>query len=197
MVLVVLSVTVFLTVSASRDGRRQVLLVTRDVPAGQVLTAADVRGVSVAVGPGVDVVEAGAQGSVVGRPAAVALSAGTLLAGSDLGAGRIPPAGQALVGIAVKAGSYPPGLRAGDQISILTTDTTTTLGTSGSDASGAEAGGAPVGARVGGLVVGVDAGDQGSSDVVVAVQVADADADDVARAAAGGRVVLVARSVAR
>jgi len=187
-VLVVVSVAVFVVLSAARDGRRQVLMLTRDVPAGQVLAAADLRSVSVSVGAGVDVVEAGRVSGVVGRPVAVPLTAGSLLAAGQLGAGRVPPVGQAVVGVAAKPGQYPPGLHPGDRVSILTLAGAAAGGGSGQGVSG------DGDVRVDGLVVGVTVGEAESAGVVVSVQVADSDADAVARAAAQGRVALVARA---
>jgi hypothetical protein len=194
--LVVVSVAVFVVLSAARDGQRQVLMLTRDVPAGHVLAAEDLRSVSVSLGGEVDAVDAGRSAAVVGQPVALPLTAGSLLAAKQLGESRVPPTGQAVVGIAAKPGQYPPGLRTGDRVSVLsTTDTAASVAAGGSGQANASGGALDAeGARVDGLVVAVAAGEAATAGVVVSVQVADADADAVARAAAEGRVALVVRA---
>ncbi len=190
--LVVVSVAAFVLVSASRSDRRQVLLVVRDVPVGRALTAGDLRAVSVAADAGVDLVAADGADRVVGRAAAVPLTAGSLLAAGQVGQARMPPAGQSVVGAAVRAGQYPAELARGDHILIVLTQTGTTSTTTvtGTAADQSEA----VGRAVEGLLVGVAPAEQGITGAVVSLQVADADAQDVARAAAAGRIALILRA---
>ncbi|MCL9794025.1 SAF domain-containing protein [Frankia sp. AgKG'84/4] len=184
-VLVVVCVAVFVVVGGRRDGRREVLLVTRAVPAGHLLAVGDVRAVSVVADPGVDLVPAGRAAEVVGRPAAVPLMAGSFLSAGSVGR-RLLPEGARLVGASLKAGAFPPGLAAGDRVSVLVTG----------DTAGPSDGGvsvAPAGSSVDGVVATVEEGPAGSGGLVVSVQVGSGDADRVARAAAAGQVVLVLR----
>ncbi|KPM50373.1 hypothetical protein ACG83_40240 [Frankia sp. R43] len=195
MLLVALSVAAFVVVGNEREGLREVLAVARDVPAGRVLTAQDLRPVS--VGGGVDVVAADAVDAVVGRVAVVPLLAGSLLPPGAVGDGsRVPPTGQALVGAALKTGQYPPDLARGDRVAVLLTSMST--GTAGSTVS-PPATGSPA-RSVQGLVVTVQADETsgaGTGGVVVALQIPDTDADALAEAAAAGRAVLVVRAVSR
>lgn len=186
--LVVVCVAVFVVVGGRRDGRRDVLLVTRPVPAGQLLVAGDVRAVSVTVDPAVRVVRAGEVGQVVGRPAAVALSAGMLLSPGSLGR-RLVPEGSRLVGASLKPGTFPPGLAAGDPVTVLVTSQAPAADGVGTVEAGRPASSAD------GLVTAVETAPAGSGGLVVSVQVAAQDADVVARAAAGGQVALVLRGV--
>jgi SAF domain len=99
-------------------GRVTVLVVARDVPAGQLLSAADVRSTSLFDGSGLAMVPADQIESVLGRPAVVPLHAGRLLAPDDVGPLAWPPAGQTVVAIAVKPGAYPPDLAPGMRVLI-------------------------------------------------------------------------------
>ncbi|MCK9922184.1 SAF domain-containing protein [Frankia sp. AgPm24] len=186
-VLVVVCVALFVVVGGRREGRREVLMVTRAVPPGQVLEVGDVRAVSVVVDPAVEVVPAGEAGQVVGRPAAVTLSAGTLLSAGSVGRRLLPPDAR-LVGASVKPGAFPLGLAAGDPVTVLLTSDAT-------DSSDAAGGVAVVesGSSVDGVVVAVEPGPVGSGGLVVSVQVGSVDAERVGRAAAGGQVALVLR----
>ncbi|WP_230203217.1 SAF domain-containing protein [Parafrankia discariae] len=195
--LVALSVAAFLVISGEREGRREVLVVARDVPAGRVLTVQDLRPVSVGAGAGVDVVAADAVDAVVGRVAVVPLVAGSLLPAGAVGdRSRVPPAGQAVVGAALKAGQFPPGLIRGDGVSVILTPGSTSAAdpTVAAPASGSPARSVP------GLVVtvqGDEADPAGAGGVVVSLQIAEGDAETVAEAAAAGRVALVVQAVSR
>ncbi|OHV23991.1 hypothetical protein BBK14_23715 [Parafrankia soli] len=195
--LVALSVAAFVVVGGEREGRRELLVVARDVPAGRVLTVQDLRPVSVGAGAGVDVVAAGAVDAVVGRVAVVPLVAGSLLPPGAVGdASRVPPAGQAMVGAALKAGQYPPELARGDGVSVILT----AASPSGVDPAVSAPSTGSSARSVSGLVVAVQ-GDEvdpaGAGGVVVSLQVAEGDAETVAEAAAAGRVALVVRAVSR
>lgn len=106
-------------VAARVDTRVPVLVVARPVAAGQALVPADVSTVRVAVDPGLATVPAGRRSAVVGRVAAVPLLAGTLLSPYQLGAVVWPPAGQAVVAVAVQPGRVPAGLPAGARVMVL------------------------------------------------------------------------------
>ncbi len=102
--------------------RIRVVVVIAAVPAGQVITSADVGTASVLVGSGVRVVPAGQLPHVVGQVAGTALVPGTLLATAELGAVRPPHSGQVLVPVPVRPSGLPvSGLSAGDRVLVVAT----------------------------------------------------------------------------
>lgn len=122
-------------VVARAGDRRPVLAVTRAVGVGHVLAASDVQAVQVAAGPQVQTMPVSARDQVVGRAVAVPVPAGSLLSPRDLGPARFPAAGQALVGVAVKPGAFPPGLSTGARVHLVTGSSNEDSGTAG-DAGG-------------------------------------------------------------
>jgi hypothetical protein len=114
--LVVGCALVFAVTSLNTGGRRQVLAVSRAVPIGHVVTGGDLIVVRVAAPPSVHLIAGAERSSVIGRPAAVPLVAGSLLTREALGAAAVPPAGQAVIGVALKAGRYPPGVASGVRV---------------------------------------------------------------------------------
>jgi hypothetical protein len=146
-----------------------------------VLSPDDLREVDVAADPSLSLVLASAESSVLGRPVALPLPAGTLLTTADVGSGQVPPPGWAVVGVALKAGQYPPEVAPGDRVLIVTAGT----GASGTGAVGTAP---PVPATV----VGVQAAPVDSqAAAVVSLQVSEADAQSVAIAASNGAVSIV------
>jgi len=191
-VLVVGFALAFATVTVRSGGARQVLVVTRPVPAGHLLAAADLRSVRVS-GPGAaGWLPAAVEATVVGRPVAVPLLAGAPLTAAELGAGNSLLTGQDTVAAALKAGQYPPTLAPGDRVAVIATGppggSPTGSGGTGSTTTGSLPG--PLGATV----TGVDPAPTGGDGVtVVSLQVGDADAATLARLGAAGQVVLVLR----
>jgi hypothetical protein len=164
------------------SGRQPVLALTRNVPAGHVLSSGDLRSVDVSAGASLALIPASSESTVLGRPVALPLAAGALLTTTEIGTGRIPPPGWAVVGVALKAGQYPPELAPGDRVLMVTA--------SGTGASGAGAVGTtpPTPATV----VGVQAAPVDSqAAAVVSLQVSEADAQSVAIAAGNGAVSIV------
>lgn len=160
----------------------RVLVVAAPVAAGQQLSAADLRTAPISAGAGVTVIPAAKEASVLGRPAAAALTPGTLLSPGLVGAASPVPVGFDLVAAALKAGQYPPGLAAGDRVQVVPVPATT--GSGGASTASA----LPALATV----VSVQPAPSGSpADVVVSLQVRDADADGVATLVAVGQAVLV------
>lgn len=104
------------------DHQVPVVMVTRTVPAGAVITAGDLSTTSVTVGTGVHTIPAAQLGQVSGEIAATALQPGTLLAPADLTTMQPPGAGQELVAAAVKPTALPAsGLSPGDHVLIVAT----------------------------------------------------------------------------
>jgi Flp pilus assembly protein CpaB len=99
-------------------GKTEVLVAAGPVPAGHVVTAGDLRAVSVA--GGVRAIPAADLSTVVGRTAAVALVGGQLLNRDMLTEAAVPGAGQAMVGLALGPGRLPAdGLAPGDRVQAI------------------------------------------------------------------------------
>lgn len=119
-VLLVLGCAAGGVVAATRlDHREAVLALARPVTVGQHLSPRDVREVSVSTDTGLAVVPAASKARVVGRPVAYSLPAGALLTKDLLGAAAVPPSGQAVAAVGLKAGQFPPGLQPGDQVAVV------------------------------------------------------------------------------
>ncbi len=101
--------------------RRAVLVVVRAVPAGTVIQSADIGEARLSADPSVRTVAAGQRNRVVGRVAAVNLVVGTLLTTGQLATTPRVDASQAVVGLALKPGQYPGGLRAQDRVMLIDT----------------------------------------------------------------------------
>jgi hypothetical protein len=91
--------------SAAGD-RVHVLALARDVQAGQVLSAQDLR-VAELSGSGLKALAASGESFVVGQTVTATLPAGTLLNPSMLSAAPLPAPGWQLVAVAVKPGGVP------------------------------------------------------------------------------------------
>ena len=107
--------------TANVGHRRAVLLVVRAVPAGAVIQSSDVGEARLSADPSVRTIGAGQRAHVVGRVAATNLAVGTLLTASDLANGPRIDASQSVVGLALKPGQYPAGLRAEDRVMLVDT----------------------------------------------------------------------------
>jgi hypothetical protein len=101
------------------DDALSVLTVSRRVPAGQVLTAADL-GTATISGSGLTALDASSRGEVVGLTAAVDLLPGTLLSGAMVTRDPVPGPSQAVVGLSLKPGLLPDAeLRAGSFVMVV------------------------------------------------------------------------------
>ena len=183
--LVVGCALVFALASMRIGDRRPVLAVARAVPAGQVLTDTDISEVRIAAGDGIRPVPASQRRQVVGRTAAVPLVAGSLLTMGQVGPPSALAAGEAVVGLALKPGQFPPGLAPGARVRAIDTGAASTASASPSGDAGA------VLARTAVVVAVSPPGMDGSATTVVSIKAASAEADRVAVAAAGGRAALV------
>lgn len=96
-----------------------VLVVAEPLAAGQTITPDVLRTIPVAADAGVGTIDASLAPKVIGRPAAVPLTPGTLLNVSDIGKSTFPPAGQAELAVALRAGAYPLDLAAGDRVQVV------------------------------------------------------------------------------
>ena len=119
---------------------------------------------------------------MLGQPAAGPLPAGALLTSGDVGPAA-PAAGQDDLGVAVKAGQYPPDLSAGQTVDVLATPAASSGGSS-SQATSSPA--LPVGQAI---VLGVDV-NASSGATVVELRLSQNAVPQVAAAAATGQIAL-------
>lgn len=175
--LVLVCGAVFYLISAQSSGRVPVLALARDVSAGHVLTAGDLRVVQVAAGADVSTVSAANTGTVVGGVMAAPRTVGALLSPSDVGQAKFPPPGEAVAAVALKDGQFPPGLSAGTKVAALVAAPTQS-GTGSGSPTAARASWLP------GVVVSVQAADSGSAGTVVALLMSTDDAATLGAASA-------------
>ena len=119
---VVVGALVFFGIYTSIDSRQAVLVAARQVAPGQVISAEDLTTASVSVPEGTAVVPASAAADVVGQTAAVGLVPGAILSPSQLGASSGLQPGRAQVGVALKPGQAPLGMRQGSRANEKGTD---------------------------------------------------------------------------
>ena len=168
----------FSTIASGFDHRQAVLTVARPVAAGNVLTRDDVRTIKVSATTGAGLVAARDMNRIVGRTAAVPLVAGSLLAPGHLGSASGLDSGQAAVGLLLEPGRFPPGLRAGDRVAVVSAPTGPLLAAGGT-------------LRLGTGVVEDVAPSPGTSGETVRLRLGAAQSDIVAAEGAARRVALV------
>jgi hypothetical protein len=174
-VLIVGGALLFMVLAGRVNHRKAVLALARPVPAGQVIKATDLKVVHLSVDGGLQLIGPGAQRQVVGKPAAVDLSANTLLIASDVGTRKGLRTGKAVVGLSLKAGQLPnTQLVAGDRVALVDT---------GAD------NGPSILAVV--SIAEIKNGSSPSGTAYVSLLVDERDAPTIATAAAAGRIVLV------
>jgi hypothetical protein len=174
----------FVAFNTAATDTTPVLMVARPVPMGQPLSSGDVQVVDVRLAPGVEAVPAAELGLLVGGPpGGGAASPGALLTRAHVGPAAVPAAGEVLVAIAVPL--PPAGLAAGSRVRVLVTPG----GTGGAAADGQGGVLASASATV------VDVGPvDGSGGWVVSLLLRPTDGEQVATAAAAGRVSLVVQA---
>ncbi len=182
MLLVVGCALVFADISLRTGHGQDVLVVAQPVAAGQVVTPGDLRAVRLSATGGVASVPAGDEQAVVGQPAAVALSAGSVLTRDDVGAVAGVGAGFDVVAVALKPSAYPPDLAPGARVQVVP------VAFSSGSGSTATTGSSPVAATV--LGVQPPSATSGSP-AVISLEVPRSDAGEVASLAAAGEVALV------
>ncbi|MFG2894905.1 SAF domain-containing protein [Streptomyces sp. NPDC048248] len=166
----------------SAGDRVDVLAVTRDVPAGQEITAEDLTTAALPNDPALAPVKASEKSSVIGRRATAPLHRGELLTDAQIHGGKALPAGQELVAVEVQRGAAPvDALAPGDQVKIVSTP--------GKDEQVSKQMPEEIEAQI--VKVGAP---NASGAVVVQVSVAGTDSSLVAARAATGRVAIVLAS---
>jgi hypothetical protein len=108
------AVLVLYGLSAAAD-RTEVLHITRDVAAGETITADAVAPVGVAVDGSSRLVPAASRDEIVGQLATKAMAPGDLVSRTDIADVPLPLDGEQRVGAVLTPGRYPPDLRRGDR----------------------------------------------------------------------------------
>jgi hypothetical protein len=120
--LVFASIAVFAGAYSSANRQSPVLIVTTTIEQGQPIVGSDLGQASVAISGGVIPIPVSDASELLGKRAAVTIPAGSLLTTSDVTGAQPIVVGDAVVGLALKAGQLPSsGLKAGDQVMIVQT----------------------------------------------------------------------------
>lgn len=165
--------------------RSDVLVITRTVKAGQVITSGDVGTAKVSAGSEVSTVSANDRGSVVGKAATTTLSKGSLLSSSLVTDQRGFTGNQVVVGLPLKVGQMPAGgVVAGQKVQIVGTPGTA-VGQSTPWATTAFAG----------VVMNVGGRDTSTGITVLDVRLDSGSAANVARLASTGNLSVLALPV--
>jgi hypothetical protein len=178
-------VLVSAAVYGSADHRSAVVMVTQPVPAGAVISSADLGTASVSVGAGIRVIPAVQLAQAVGEIAAVALRPATLLAPADLTTAQPPGPGQVLVPAPVKPSALPAsGLFPGDHVLVVATP--------GDQGEAGSPGGSPsLTAPVPGVVEDVSGAADSDGLDVIDLLVSDAVGAEVAEQVSTGQFALI------
>jgi len=116
------SIAGFASVYSAADRKTPAVVLVRAVGQGQLLTSADVGVAQVAVSPGVDFIPLSQVSLIAGKRAVAAMPAGSLLTVGELTGAPAIDSGDAVVGLALKDGTYPAsGLAPGDRVEVVQT----------------------------------------------------------------------------
>ena len=121
-VVVCASIAIFAETYASTNHEAAAIVVTETIQQGQVIRGSDLGQASVAVTGGVVPIPVSDASELSGKRAAVTIPAGSLLVTGDVTGTRSISAGDAVVGMALKAGQLPAsGVEPGDPVMIVET----------------------------------------------------------------------------
>jgi hypothetical protein len=169
-------------------GRVEVVQITAAVPAGAALTR--IAPAEVAADSHLDYVLWSQRGQLTRYRTAAALVPGQLLFAAELTTRPAAPTGDLTLGIVVKAGAYPLGLAAGAHVAIILLPATAT-GSSPASGTGAAGGGVSLIRDATVAEVTAAAGtDPTAASAAVSLYLPEAQAADVAQAAAAGQIAL-------
>jgi hypothetical protein len=207
------SIAGFASIYSAADHKVPAIVVVRPVAQGQPLTSADLGEAEVAVSGSVDYVPAAEANLISGKRATAAIPPGSLLTMGDLTGAPAIAAGDAVVGVALKDGSYPAsGLSPGDQVMVVQTaapgsvvgvpstgsasptSTTPASTTSGVTISGTTAAGTDsvVLVQVADVfAVAAPTASSGTYSLLISIEVSESVAAEVATAATAGQVGIV------
>lgn len=163
----------------STSDARSVLAVRQTVERGEVITADDLMTVNISVDPALKPLSGDDASSVVGKRAALDLSAGGVVTQDQVTEQALPASGSSVVGVALAPGMLPAGqVRVGDKVRVVVTP--------------GQQGEVPAGEpdSIAAVVVGV-ARDETTGNAIVNVEVPAADGPKLAARAATGKVAIV------
>ena len=124
LVVICASVATFASLYASAGHKMAVIVVQQALVQGQPIMPAQLGQAEVSVSSGVSVIPATEAATVLGKRAASAVAAGSLLSPGDLTSAPAVAAGNAVVGLALKDGQYPKGgLVSGEFVMVVQTAT--------------------------------------------------------------------------
>ncbi len=124
LVVICASVAAFASLYSSAGHKISVVVVEQALVQGQPVSAAQLGRADVSVSSGVGYIPVGEASIILGKRAASAVPAGSLLTPGDLTSAPSMAAGSAVVGLALKAGQFPAsGLVPGQQVMIVQTAT--------------------------------------------------------------------------
>ena len=109
-----------LLVYSSLDHKTEVLQVVRDIPAGELVAASDLRVVTVDVDASVPTVAPDDIASVVNQYARVHIAAGTLMVGVLVQPTPLVTDGQGVVAVEIRPSQIPAGLRERSRVMLVT-----------------------------------------------------------------------------
>ena len=105
---------------ASATQASEVVVIRQNVARGSVITAQDLGTIRVGVDPSLSTVPAGDLASLVGKRASADLTAGTLLAASQVSETVVPGPGESVVGVPISPGLMPvEPLASGDAVRLV------------------------------------------------------------------------------
>lgn len=119
LLLAALAVVANLIVYSNVSQRRPVLQVVRDVPAGAMISADDLREVEVAADPTVRTIAADQRDLVIGSYARVRLVAGSLVVAEATQTGPLVNTGSAVIAVQVPEGALPIGVRERSRVRLV------------------------------------------------------------------------------
>jgi hypothetical protein len=122
MMVVVASVAVFVELYSSADHQTSAIIVTRTIQQGQPITGGDLGETRVDVSGGVTPIPVSDAAQLAGKRAAVTIPAGSLLTPADVTGAQPIPAGDAVVGLALKPDQLPSqGVQPGQPVMVVQT----------------------------------------------------------------------------
>ena len=124
LVVICASVATFANLYSSAGNKTAAVVVDQALVQGQPVTAAQLGRADISVSSGVAYIPLAEASTIVGKRAATAVPAGSLLTPGDLTSAPSLAAGSAVVGLALKEGQFPAsGLVPGEQVMIVQTAT--------------------------------------------------------------------------
>ncbi|MFI6247130.1 hypothetical protein [Streptomyces sp. NPDC051016] len=183
------------TLVLQAGNRIEVIKVTEEIPAGSSVTNSNVASVMVAADDSIHYVRWSQLGSLKKLKAINTIPKGAVAVGEMFGSGSGLATGKATVGLALKEGQYPNGLKVGDTVAayrVVTNNSSSTSGSSSSSSSAGDSGSLIVGQAKVTSVPSAKSGELVSSTNYAITLAVDTDkAADLAQAASNGQVALV------